>query len=222
MKRDLAYSVSSKIATSGLLGSKVVNIATFNDSVNYGFEKASNQIRIKLSAAFANRFMQQYDSSAGNAYQNDFLFRQNFKGFAVSPAAGSTGNALVRINLLDTNTKLALFYNYKIPNSANRSAGVSYFRFSTGSATSTVPYSGNANYIKRDYNASKLMSNISDANKNDSLLFLQTSPGTFATIKIPGLSNLQNAIIHRAELGISDTRWCILHPVDCTAIFAFV
>lgn len=199
LQRDSAYPVSAHFTTGSILGSKNIDITTFNDSVNYGLENASYQIRIKLDAGFANRFIKQYDSTDGNAYQSDSLFRLNFKGFAVSPAAGSPGNALIRINLLDTNTKLALFYNYKIPDSANRSTAVSYFRFSTGSLSS-IPVSGSANSIKRDYNGSQLANILSDGNKNDSVIFIQTSPGTFSTIQIPGLSGLQNSIIHRAEL----------------------
>lgn len=199
LQPDSAYSVSTKFSTGSVLGSKTIDITTLNDSVNYGFEKASNQIRIKLVPEFANRLITQYDSTDGNAYQSDSLFRLNFKGFAVSPITGSPGNALIRINLLDTNTKLALFYSYKIPDSANRSTAVSYFRFNR-SNSSTVPVSGSANYIKRDYHGSQLGANLSNDNKSDSVLFIQTAPGTFATIKIPGLSSLQNSIIHRAEL----------------------
>ncbi|WP_018611957.1 DUF4270 family protein [Segetibacter koreensis] len=201
LKKDSAYPVSRQFATGNILGSKTVDITTFNDSVKYGLENASNQIRIKLSGELANRLIKQYDSTAGNAYENDSLFRLNFKGFAVGPAAGSAGNALIRVNLLDSNTKLALFYNYKIPDSANRSTAVSYFRFSTGNI-STIPVSASSNYIRRNYNGSQLAANLSDNDNNDSVLFIQTSPGSFATIKIPGLSSLQNSIIHRAELAV--------------------
>lgn len=201
LNHDSAYPVSTRFAAGNILGSKNIDITALEDSIKDGFENASNQIRIKLDPAFANRLMKQYDSTANNAYESDSLFRLNFKGFCVAPAAGSAGNALIRINLLDTNTKLALFYNYKVPDSPNASSAVSYFRFSTGGLLS-VPVSASANYIKRDYIGSQLAANMSSANQNDSVLFIQTSPGTFATIKIPGLSSLPNAIIHRAELAV--------------------
>lgn len=199
MQGDSAYPVSKQFSTGSILGSKNVDITTFEDSVNYGFENANNQIRIKLAPEFANRLIAQYDSTPGNAYQSDSLFRLNFKGFAVGPAAGSSGNALIRINLLDTNTKLALFYNYKNPDSANNTNAVSYFRFSTGGLAS-VPVSGSANYIKRDYGSSPAAANLSNTIINDSLLYIQTSPGTIATIQIPALSGFKNSIIHLAEL----------------------
>jgi hypothetical protein len=101
----------------------------------------------------------------------------------------------VRINLADTNTKLALYYNYKKANDTINT--VSYFRFSSGGTTNAV--SANANYIKRVHSGSQL-TNFTSNTGNDSLAFMQTSPGTYATIQIPGLKLLPNAIIHRAEL----------------------
>lgn len=198
LQNDSAYPVSKHFDAINVLGSKNIDITTLEDSLHYGFEDASNQIRIKLDQSFANRLIQQYDST--NAYSNDSLFRLNFKGFAVIPAAGSQGNALIRVNLLDSNTKLAVFYSYKIPDSVNRSSEVSYFRFSAGSAT--IPVSGSANYIKRDYNGSKFSNSLTNTDINDSLLYIETSPGTFATVKIPGLDTLKNSIIHRAELTV--------------------
>lgn len=215
LKNDTLYPVSRQFAAANILGSKNINITTLKDSVKDGFENARNEIRIKLAPEFANRFIKQYDSTDGNAYQSDSLFRLNFKGFAVSPAAGSSGNALIRINLLDTNTKLALFYNYKIPDSPNVSKTVSYFRFGTGLNSSAIPVSGSANYIKRDYSGSQLSANVTGTNTNDSLLFIQTSPGTFATVQIPGLSSLKNSIIHRAELTVYQAR----DPMSADVIF---
>ncbi|MCW3106611.1 MAG: hypothetical protein JWQ09_1117 [Segetibacter sp.] len=201
IRGDTIFNVSKSFATgSSVLGSKTIDIPRLKDSINDRFENASNQIRIKLSGSFANRLMKQFDSTAGNAYESDSLFREHFKGFAVMPAAGSLGNALIRINLADTNTKLALFYNYQIKDSSagKRDTTVSYFRFSDG--TTSVPVSGNANYIKRDRNGSQLKQYFENTTRNDSLVFIQTMPGTFTTIKIPGLSRFPNAIIHRAEL----------------------
>ena len=201
LNQDSAYPVSTQFATGNLLGSKNIDITSLNDSVNYGFENAANQVRIPLSPELANRFIKQFDSTDGNAYQSDSLFRINFKGFSVGPSAGSSGNALIRINLLDTNTKLALFYSYKIPDSTNKTSAVSYFRFSTGGST-TIPVSSSGNNIRRSYNGTSLLTNVSNTNPNDSALYIQTSPGTFATIKVPGLSGFQNSIIHRAELSV--------------------
>lgn len=197
MRGDTTFNVSKSFATGEVLGSKTIDISRLKDSVNYGFENASKQIRIKLSSSFATKLIKQFDTSATGAYSSDSLFRQNFKGFAVMP--GNTGNALIRINLLDTNTKLALFYNYEVKDSAGkRAADVSYFRFSNGRSAS-IPVSAAANYIKRDRSGS-LLTRFINTNRNDSLVFIQTMPGTFATLNIPGLRGLPNMIIHRAEI----------------------
>ncbi|MGI8637026.1 MAG: DUF4270 family protein [Segetibacter sp.] len=200
MRGDTVFNVKKSFATGNLLGSASIDIPHLKDSINNRFENSNNQIRIKLSQSFATTLMKQYDSLANGAYASDSLFRLNFKGFAVMPTANSGGNALLRVNLSDTNTKLALFYNYQIKDSAvgKRETAVSYFRFSNGSNVN-IPVSGNANYIKRERTGSQLTQFL-NTNGNDSFVFIQAMPGTFATIKIQGLKTFPNAIIHRAEL----------------------
>jgi hypothetical protein len=68
LRGDTVFNVSKSFSTGSVLGSKAIEIQRLKDSVNYGFEKANNQIRIKLSSSFANRLMKQYDSSANGAY----------------------------------------------------------------------------------------------------------------------------------------------------------
>lgn len=196
IKNDSIYNVSTKFTTAATkLGSKIINISSLKDSVNYGFENAKNQIRIKLDPAFATRLISNYDSTV--EYANDSAFRSVFKGFAIGPKAGTHGNALVRINLLDTNTKLALFYNYKKADTATvRTSEVSYFRFSQGIFTTS---SASANYIERQRTGSMVQASFSHTTP-DKEVYIQTNPGTFGTIKIPGLAGFPNSIIHRAEL----------------------
>lgn len=197
---DSAYPVSAKVGVGSLLGSKSLDIRTFNDSVNYGFENAVNQVRIKLQPGLADLLMKQFDSSATGsslketAYHNDSLFRKNFAGLAVVPQGG--GNALIRVNLADTNTKLALYYNYKSDTSPARIAAVSYFRYTPGAVS--IAASANANSVIRDWKSSAVTSYLNTGKTDE--VFIQTSPGTFATVKIPGLKTFQNVIVHRAEL----------------------
>ncbi len=196
---DTAYPVTAKIAAASLLGTRSLDIRTFNDSIRYRFDSSINQIRIRLDGNFAKRLIKDYDTSSTggltNAYQNDSLFRDKFAGFAVVPQG--TGNALIRVNLTDTNTKLALYYSYKASDtSSTRQNGVNYLRYSPGS--SATPASANANVVVRDHN-SKRVTNYLNTNRTDEV-FIQTSPGTFATIKIPSLKTFANVIVHRAEL----------------------
>jgi len=98
---DSAYPVNTKIPAASLLGTKSLDIRTFNDSIRYPFDSSINQIRIRLDGNFARRFIKDYDTTSTggltNAYQNDSLFREKFAGFAVVPQGN--GNALIRVNL---------------------------------------------------------------------------------------------------------------------------
>jgi hypothetical protein len=192
LKYDSSYSTNAVINFSNQLGAKPIEIRRLADSVKYGFENAKNQIRIRLADAFAQRLIKQYDSS--NAYASDKDFRKNFAGFAVVPDAGS-GNALIRVNLLDTNTKLSLYYRFKTDAAAKHDTAVGYFRFRLGGDQT----SGNANRIVRDRTGAAVTAAISNPAAND-VVYVQTSPGTFATVRIPGLTSFPNSLIHRAEL----------------------
>jgi hypothetical protein len=58
----------------------------------------------------------------------------------------------------------------------------------------------------------------------DNLIFIQNTPGSFATIKIPALRNLNNRIIHRAELIIEqvyDPSDAIFTPPDFLYLDAY-
>ena len=193
------YPVSKTFTEGPRLGKKTIYPDSLVNTIDYGFESARNQIRIPLDTAFARKLIKIFDTSIdkSGAYDNDSNFRSRFKGFEVRPSSSSDGNALIRINLLDSNTKLALFYHYRVKDTAAAyTKEVSYFRFSPGTF---LPISASANYIHRDRTGSEAQANFA-SNVNDDKVYLQTTPGTFATIKTPTLANFPNAIIHRAEL----------------------
>jgi hypothetical protein len=86
-----------------------VDIRRAGDSVKNRFENATNQIRIKLYNSVAQRFIKTYDST--NAYLSDSAFSTFFAGFALKVDAANPANALMYINMLDSNTKLGLYYS---------------------------------------------------------------------------------------------------------------
>jgi hypothetical protein len=180
-----------------LLGSKNnIDPKRLKDSVFARKDTSKNQLRIKLDNSFGDRLLKTYDST--NAYKNDTVFNTYFKGFGVVP--DPVGNALLFINLADANTKLALYYRVD-----NRTGGkdttVKYFRLNNLSSTS--------NYIKRDRTGAEVTPFLASSATNDSLLHIQTSPGTYANISIPGLTNFPNVIVHRAELVMQQVRHSI-------------
>ena len=98
------------------------------DSVNNRFEQAKDQIRIPLNQTFTDLFMKIYDSTT--VYKTDTSLRQYFPGFALSASTAGNPNALIRINLLDTNTKLGLYYRTNSTSVVGtRDTMVDYFKF---------------------------------------------------------------------------------------------
>ena len=175
------------------LGETTLDFARVGDSLYTRFEASTNTIRIKLSKSFANQFLKEYDSN--NAYRSDTTLRAYFPGFALTADASTNKNVLVKINLLDTNSKLALYYNTNslaLTETYQRDTAVVNFKFSIYS-------NGDVNFIKRNRTGSEAAKHIGKV-ANDSLVYVQTSPGTMVKVKIPGLKNFANKIIHRAEL----------------------
>jgi len=167
---------------------KFVDILKIDDPdtlANYP-EVATYQVRIRLNYDFGLRLLH-FDSLT---LSNDSNFNKITKGFIVEPE--QTGNALLLVNLLDSNTHLSLYYRVRTP---------------TGFDTVTTRFSPNpltsasSNTILRNYSGTSIPQYFPpNSDAQDSLLFIQTSPGTFARIKIPGLDSLPNVIVHRAEL----------------------
>jgi len=162
---------------------------TLDDTVKAFRDTASHRLRIKLDTNFARRLFT-YDTT--NAYKNDSIFRTKFKGFAVR--SESAGNAIMGINLSDVNTKLAVYYNYP-KTSGGRDTTVTYFSFTASSAY--------ANYVKRDYSGTPLEASVGGS-VQDQIIYLQNEPGTFASVKIPGLGSISNRVVHRAELSVEE------------------
>lgn len=172
------------------LTSQSFDIRRLGDSVNNRYENAKNQLRFPLSKAFATRFLKTYDST--NAYRSDSIFRTYFAGFALT-ANTAGANALLKINLADTNTKFALYYSSSSTGATQRDTSVLYFKFNTIS-------NGSANVVVRDRTGSEAARYLTTTSKSDSLVYIQSVPGTFVRIRIPGLQGLSNRLIHRAEL----------------------
>jgi hypothetical protein len=182
---DTFYLVrSNNIALGPALGSRSGIIpARLSDSV-YAFRDTTvNQLRIRLSNSFGLQMLG-YDTT--NAYKSDSLFRTYLRGFAIVPAL--TGNAAVGID--PSTSKLAFYYHYK-NGAITDTAVVSYFTFTS--------FCAHANLVQRNYTGSQLLT-YQGGTTPDNLVFLQNTPGSFATIKIPGLQTLSNRVVHRAEL----------------------
>jgi hypothetical protein len=192
-RSDSSYLIrENRLTYSNLLGSKTFFPRNLKDTVKAYQDTTVNQLRIRLNPNFGTRLLS-YDSTGNGAYGSDSLFKDKFKGFALQ-SMGS-GNAVMGFDLTGVNTKLAIYYRYQkrvISTVPQEDTTVSYFTFSGNSAA--------ANYIQRDYTGSAALGALLNGNTPDPIVYIQGSPGTFANIRIPGLSTLSNRVIHRAEL----------------------
>jgi hypothetical protein len=168
-----------------VLGSKSFKPRELNDSVKLpapSRDTTINQLRIRLN----------YGQSllALDTIKTDSAFKHHLKGFAIVPDL--MGNALNYFSIADTRTKLAVYYTYK-------RTGLS----DTSVVTNFSLYNGDksANHIVRTRGTSEISTVANTANPNgDNFIYIQTTPGSFAELKIPGLTGMSNRIIHRAEL----------------------
>lgn len=151
-----------------------------------------NQVRIRLSSSFGEKLLHTFASSNSNAYYSDSLFDVNFRGLIVS--ADANGETLLRIGLVDTSTKLALYYRYTSRTAGESDTTVRYYK--TNSSTSA-----SANTILHNRTGAEIAPYFpTNSAPEDDLIFMQTGPGTKARIHINGLETFSNVLVHRAEL----------------------
>jgi hypothetical protein len=193
LRPDSAYKTSDVFAVSELLGSRTFRPESLKDSLFVLEQKLNRQLRIRLSDDFGNEVLK-WDTAAGKPLGSDSVFRRTLPGFALQPdLAGAPGaNALMGFLISDTNTYVRLYYRYD-------SLGV---RDTTFSTFKYVINGGFANNITRNYNGS--LAGQAARPGQDSIVYIQTSPGTYATVRIPGIEGFKaakgNVIINRAEL----------------------
>src|SRR5581483_5571527 len=165
---------------------KLIYPTTLNDSVYPYNEQAKNQLRIRLNTSYATDRLFKLDTAT--VLGSDSLYElRGPKGYQI--IAENVGNALLRINLTDTNTKLAVYFRYKDRTTAGKmDTTVRYFKCNQYSCGST-------NYIKRDRSmlsgvqtAKAWLPPANNGSVNDSLVFIDGNPGIYARLQIPGLS----------------------------------
>lgn len=169
-----------------LIGQQTFIPARLTDSVHALKEDSKSQLRIKLSDAFAKAFI----TDSSEIFASDSVFKLYFKGFALVSDQTFGGNALNYFDLGNIDTRLSF-----------------YFRTSKSNVKDTTRidfpfnnYSGDANSVIRERGTSEITNNLTHSPSGDSILYVQTSPGSYAEINIPGLNGLSNRVINRAEL----------------------
>ncbi|MFC4261684.1 DUF4270 family protein [Ferruginibacter yonginensis] len=173
-----------------------------------GRDSVENQIRIKFNttagANYVGFMFNGQDSTAGgvnNGYYKDSIFRKKFNGFEIK--AVGNGNTLYYVNIAEAKSRLE-FHFHKTKAGVLDTVVQSFQLYATAGGSTAA--SSSANYIVRDYTGT----NVLTPSNND--IYLQTAPSqTVANIKIPGLTNYPNRIIHRAYLIVEQDR---ISPTD--------
>jgi hypothetical protein len=174
-----------------LIGNATVNYKSLNDTVVYKNGKdtiiTGRELRMKLDTSWARQFVN-FDTT--NAYKNDTVFKQNFAGFEIKASdASASKNAIAYFNLSDNDRTRITFY-CRVRNSGKTDTIAPFFTYTND------PH---ANIIHRTP-ANGYLANVNNSTENDEKLYIQSTPGSYATVKIPQLDTFANSVIHRAEL----------------------
>ncbi|HLO80238.1 MAG TPA: DUF4270 family protein [Chitinophagaceae bacterium] len=196
MKGDSAYRITDQFSYTRMLGTRTFAPSVLNDSIFPKGQALVNQLRIRLSDDFGRELLA-LDTSAGQPLHRDSLMQQYLRGFAVVPdvAGASLANALMGFNISDSNSYLRIYYRYD-------TAARKDTTFKTWRWPINAPF---ANNITRNYTGSEVGQTIGGA--ADSVVYMQTPPGTYTVVKIPALTAFKalkgNVVIHRAELSMT-------------------
>ncbi len=186
-KVDSSYTTCNAFQYSNtLLGEKTYTPARFKDSITVSGSKVANQMRIPINKSLAEGWL----SGASTILVSDSAFKINNKGFALVSDQMTSGNAINYFDLSNPNTRLSIYY--RTIKGDKKDTTVLHFPM-----TNT---SGEANYIKRERGTSEMTNHLTQPAVGNQEIYVQASPGTYAEITIPALSNLSNRVIHRAEL----------------------
>ena len=183
------------------LGSQGFNINLLKDSFpilnNNVTQKVANIVRIRLNNSLGNR-LASYDTSntATGGYHNDSIFQTLFKGLSVKAAV--PGNALTYFDVFDT-TKSKLTVYFRATKDGKTDTSTANFYHLAVNYVNIIHPAGVANIIKRTPGGN-WASYLANTDLKDDRLYIQSSPGSYVNVKIPGLSTMDNKVIHLAEL----------------------
>ena len=178
-----------------VLGSKTVVFFHLKDTLFYKNGKdtirSGGELRIQLDTGWARRFVN-YDTTINSAFNSDSTFMDAFRGFEVrvNEAASPTKKGLAYFDLAD-NAKTRITFYCRVDNNGKTDTIAPYFMYKNGGPE--------ANIVRRSPDHAYL-ANVNNGLPNDDMVYLQTTPGSYVKVDIPGLSNLDNRVIHRAEL----------------------
>jgi Domain of unknown function (DUF4270) len=179
-----------------LWGEKTMRANQYDDTVYIKrgekiTSKVINQLRIPLNKALAEAL---FKVDTNNIYKNDSTFESYLPGFALE-AQGSP-KALHYFLLTSTDTKLEFYYRAKRGGELRDTISRSFvFNANCGHAVD----------FKRDHSGAEINDYlVQNPTSGVPQVYIQGTPGTMATIDIPGLKTLSNRVLHRVELRVTE------------------
>lgn len=183
---------------SKFLGQKIMEPRWFRDTVaikrgDSVVRKVTNQLRIRLDQAYAEALF--FQDTADGAFKSDSLFDAAYKGFALVPEGAA--NALMYFNLNTEVSRIEFYFRSKRKGVDQIDTTQAGFGF-TGLC-------GHAIKFDRNRTGAEINQHLNpDPIKGNENIYIQSAPGTYALLKIPGIDTLTNRVIHRAEIRVTE------------------
>lgn len=176
---------------------------TLNDSLTYiqGGDTINtvNELRIPISHAFGMKLIN-IDTTTYK-YGSDSLFEFKVRGMAImAEQSSAVKKALAYFNINDAaGTKLTFYYRRTL--NAAPDTTFTTFVFNNGSTILKERNDAHANLIQRDTEGTPYGAQLLNGSTgNQSEIYLQSTPGSYSLLQIPGLQNISNRIIYKASL----------------------
>nr|WP_240966320.1 DUF4270 family protein [Pseudoflavitalea sp. G-6-1-2] len=196
--------------TGGVIGTKSVDFRTLNDSVYYvnnGTDsiRTNNELRIRLDNNIGQQLLA---LDTATDYKTDSNFVRKFRGLVFKANNASPAKrSLAYFNLAADKSRLMVYC--RVIKNGIKDTISPYF---VAGATGYPAYRYAANYASliRQTPAHDYKNYLLNGNVKDDKVFIQSTPGSYATVTIPGLDTFKtvNRVVHKAEL--------ILPRIDAT------
>jgi len=173
-----------------VLGRARIVVPNLTDTILSLGQSFTPHLRIRLSDRFGQDLL---DQSGTANLTNDTAFKSYFKGLSIVPDTVNTPYAasIIYLNLLSATSGLRLYWHTPTRDSVTFTFPITVDEVKT-------------NYYKHFYGGSLVEDHlINQTTEGDSLIFIQGMGGISGRITIPNLHNLQDVIINKAELVVT-------------------
>jgi len=184
------------------IGRKELLVPNVVDSVDILGVVYPANLRIRLSDRFGQELL---DQSGTTNFHTDTTFKEYFKGICVAPDTQATpySASILYFNLTSTVSGIHLYWH--TPNDDS----LSY----------VIPVGANeirTNFFKHNYANTAVPQHLElGVSDNDSIVYVQGAAGLKTRINIPALSSLQNVVINKAEIVMTEQ----IDPTKSDSIF---